>query len=372
MKIVEIDTHQRRQVKQFLDLPFRVYAGTPQWVPPMGIDARHALDCKRHPFYQHGAASFLLALENEKPVGRLAVIENENFNRFHNKRTAFFYFFECENNPDVAQALFEKGFDWARKRNLDRITGPKGLTVFDGIGLLVKGFEHRPAFGQPYNLSYYPALLEAAGFCPSHDLVSGYLDQTIQFPEKIHEIAGLLIKRRGLHVARFKTRNDLRALIPHLKDLYNASLEGTQDNTPLTDEDAKGMGEQLLWFADPSLIKIVMKDDQPVGFLFAYPDVSAAIQKTRGKIFPLGWFWLLRELRHTKWININGVGMAEGYRGLGGTALLFSEMFRSVVESRYRHADLVQIGTENAIMLRELHDLGIDFYKMHRIYERQL
>jgi len=237
---------------------------------------------------------------------------------------------------------------------------------------LVKGFEHRPAFGQMYNPPYYPALLETAGFSPIRDLVSGYLDEKIQFPAKIHELAELLMKRRGLHVARYKTRQDLRALVPYLKDLYNASLGGTEADKPLKEADAKGLGEQLIWFADPSLIKIVMKGDQPVGFLFAYPDVSTAIQRSRGKIFPLGWIWLLRELRRTKWININGAGMAEGYRGLGGTALLFSEMFKSVAESRYRYADLVQIGTENINMQRELRELGVDFYKMHRIYERRL
>lgn len=372
MKIIEIDTTQRRQVKQFVDLPFHLYAGISQWVPPLEMDIRQALNRKRHPFYQHGAAAFFLAFDNDRPEGRLAVIENENFNRFHQERTAFFYFFECQNKPSLAQALFEAGSAWARQRGLERVIGPKGLTVFDGTGLLVSGFEHRPAFGQMYNPPHYPALLEAAGFSPMRDLVSGYLDEKIQFPAKIHELAELLMKRRGLHVARYKTRQDLRALVPYLKNLYNASLGGTEANTPLTDEDAKGMGEQLIWFADPSLIKIVMKGDQPVGFLFAYPDVSAAIQRTRGKILPLGWIWLLRELRRTKWININGAGMAEGYRGLGGTALLFSEMFKSVAESRYRYADLVQIGTENINMQRELHELGVDFYKMHRIYERRL
>lgn len=369
MNIVEIDPAQRLQARQFIELPFRLYANSPQWVPPLEMDIKRALDRHKHPFYQHGAAAFFLAFENERPVGRLAVIENENYNRYHQERTAFFYFFECIDKQALAEALFDAAAAWARQRGLDRLIGPKGLTVFDGTGLLVKGFEHRPAFGQLYNLPYYPALLESLGFIPTRDLVSGYLDEKIQFPAKIHELAQLLMKRRGLHVARYQSRRDLRALIPYLKDLYNASLGGTEANTPLTDEDAKGMGEQLIWFADPKLIKIVMKGDIPVGFLFAYPDVSAAIQRIKGKVFPFGWLWLLRELRRTKWININGAGMAEGYRGLGGTALLFSEMFKSVAESRYRYADLVQIGTENANMQREMRELGVDFYKMHRIYE---
>ncbi len=87
----------------------------------------------------------------------------------------------------------------------------------------------------------------------------------------------------------------------------------------------------MLWFADPSLIKIVMKNDKPVGFLLAYPDISAALQKTKGRLFPCGWLTMLRALRTTDWININGAGMIEEYRGLGGTAILFSELFKSEI-----------------------------------------
>ncbi|MBN2548279.1 MAG: hypothetical protein JXB15_03910 [Anaerolineales bacterium] len=372
MQIIEIDTQNQRQVRQFLDLPFRLYAGTPQWVPPLEMDARRMLDRQRHPFYRHSQAAFFLALEEGRVVGRLAVLDNHNYNQFNQEKTAFFYLFECEDSQEAAKGLFEAGMAWARGRGLDKMIGPKGFTTFDGLGMLVKGFEHRPAFGLPYNPPYYPALVEACGFVMSGELVSGYLDARIQFPEKIHQVAELLKKRRGLHVARCETRADLKALIPKLKELYNASLGGTSGNVPLTDEEVDTLADQLLWFANPRLIKIVMKGEQPVGFLFAYPDISAALQRTKGKLFPLGWIDLLLELRRTKWININGAGMIEGYRGLGGTALLFSEMFKSVAESRYRHADIVQIGVENANMQREMRDLGIDFYKAHRVYARQL
>ncbi len=132
------------------------------------------------------------------------------------------------------------------------------------------------------------------------------------------------------------------------------------------------MASQLEWFANPRLIKIVMKGDELVGFLLAYPDISAALQRTRGRLLPFGWLDMLLEFRRTRWVNINGAGIVEKYRGLGGTALLFSEMRKSVVECGYRHADLVQIGADNDKMQRELRDLGIDFYKAHRLYRRGL
>jgi len=372
LKILQLDTTHRRQVRQFLELPFRLYAHTPQWVPPLETDARRMLDRKRHPFYRNGQATFLLALRDSKVVGRLAVLDHQGYNQFNQERTAFFYLFECEQDLEASQALFERGVDWARNRGLDKMIGPKGFSVLDGFGMLVDGFEHRPAFGLPYNLPYYPELIEAAGFTKQGDSVSGYLDRRMDFPEKVHQVADLLKQKRGFSVAPCRSKSELRQIIPELKDLYNSSIEAAQGNVPLTDEEVRGLESQLLWFADPSLIKIIKKSDKTVGFLLAYPDISAAVQRTRGRLFPLGWVHLLLELKRTQWININGAGILEGYRGLGGTALLFSEMHKSVMESRYRFADLVQIGVENENMQREMRGFGIDFYKTHRVYQRLL
>ena len=211
------------------------------------------------------------------------------------------------------------------------------------------------------------------GFEKVDEIVSGYLGADIQFPERIHELAARIRERRGLHIARFRTRSELRRMLGHLKALYNGALEGTSSGTPITDEEIKSLADQMLWFADPKLIKIVMKNERPVGFMLAYPDISAALQKTKGRLFPFGWIILLRELQTTDWININGAGMIEEYRGLGGTAILYSEMFKSVIENpRYRHAEIVQIGLENENMQREMENFGVDFYKMHRLYQKNL
>jgi hypothetical protein len=372
MKIVEVDTTNYKHVMQFLNLPFELYRNNPQWVPPLEIDAKMMLNRSKNPFYKHGDAIFFLAMKDNIPVGRLAVIDNLNYNEYCHEQTGFFYLFECENNYETASNLFNSAFKWIKKRNLDKVIGSKGFTVFDGLGILTKGFNHRPAFGIPYNLSYYPDLIEAVGFRPYREMVSGYLDQTINFPEKIHELSNLVQKRRGLRVLNYKSRKEIRSLIPYFKNLYNSTLTGTEGNSPLTDEDVNRLADQMLWFADPKLIKIVYKENLPVGFLLAYPDISAAVKRIRGKLYPFGWAILLIELYKTKVININGAGMAEGYRGVGGTAILFSEIFKSVAQSRYRFADIVQIGVENENMQREMRDIGIDFYKTHCLYEINL
>ncbi len=373
MRITQVDPTDKRQVKDFLDLPFRIYKNIPQWVPPLRMDERLRLDVRRYPFYRHSKAGFFLVYDDRQAIGRIAVLENRLYNNYNDKQAAFFYMFESQDQPEIAQKLFQAAFTWACDRGLKEMIGPKGFTALDGFGLLVRGFEHRPAFGLPYNPAYYMPLIEQQGFKSDQESVSGYLGADIKFPARIHELAERVTQRRGLRISGYKNRKDLRSMIPHLKDLYNGTLGGMQDGTPITDEEARSMAEQMLWFANPKLIKTVMKDDRIVGFLLAYPDVSAALQKTKGMLFPLGWLTLLLELKRTQWLDINGAGLIPEYRGSGGTAILFSEMFKSVTENKqFRHAEVVQIGVENEKMQREMENFGIDFYKVHRVYRRDL
>ena len=373
MNVVQVDHADRKQVRDFLDLPARIYRNIPQWVPPLAHEERARLDRRHYPFYKHSDAAFFLAYEDERPLGRLAVLDNRLFNDYNHEKTAFFYLFESGTDLEIARQLFDAAFNWARKRGLDRIMGPRGFTALDGLGMLVKGFELRPALGLPYNLPYYSGMIESLGFRYTEEIVSGYLGRDCVFPQRIHELAARIQERRGLHIARFNTRGELREALGNLKVLYNGALADSSGGIPITDAEINSLAEQMLWFADPKLIKIVMKGDQPVGFLLAYPDISAALQKTKGRIFPFGWINLLWELRRTDRININGAGMVKEYRGLGGTAILYSEMFKSATENpRYRHCEVVQIGMENDSMQREMENFGVDFYKMHRMYQKSL
>ncbi len=373
MKIVRVDQEDKRQVGEFLDLPFTIYRGCPQWVPPLASDAKAMLDRTRHPFYRHSDAAFILVYgDTRHAVGRLAVLDNRHYNEYNREATAFFYLFECDDNSTAAKMLFDTATEWARSRGLNRLWGPKGFTALDGMGMLVRGFEHRPALGIPYNHAYYQRLVEENGFRGTTDVVSGYFGWKARLPEHIHRVAEMVRRRRGLRILTFRSRRDLAKVVPRLQKLYNDSLAGTTGNTPLTDDEARAMADQILWFADPRLIKLIAKGDELVGFVFAYPDISAALQRTRGRLFPFGWIDLLLELRRTRWVNLNGAGIVEKYRGLGGTAILFDEMAKSLRAGKFEHADIVQVGVENDKMQRELRDLGIDFYKMHRMYEKEI
>ena len=371
--IQQFDLSNRKLVNAFLRLPETIYRSDPLWVPPLRSTALRMLNPHQNPFFKHSEAAFFLAFDSSgQPVGRLACLNHRPYNTWNKEKTAFFYLFEAENLPGISLPLFNAAFDWAHQQGLNKIIGPKGFSTLDGIGLLSEGFEFPPALGIPYNPAYYVNLIEEAGFQVTEEILSGFMKPGMYIDPKINLVAQRVQERRGLTIARFHTRRDLRQLIPQLHDLYNDAIKGTSGNFPITNEEARSMAEQILWFADPTMIKIIMKDTRPVGFLFAYPDISKALQRSKGRLFPLGWLYILHELRTTQILDINGAGMIEEFRGSGGTAILFNELVKSGANSHYTHAEVVQISAGNDRMLQELSNIGITFHKKHRLYSRMI
>lgn len=376
MHIHRLDVTDRRDVRRYIHFPFRLYRDCPQWVPPFVNDVRAQLDPDRHPFYQHSEAAFFLALggaDSDEVVGRIAVIDNARYNEHHGKRTAFFYHFDAVNDRAVSRALFDAAFEWARGRGLDLLWGPKGFMALDGQGLLIEGFEHRPAMGIPYNYAYYADLLEDAGFQKQLDFISAYLNREMGLPERFFQVAEKVRQRRGLRVVNFRTKAELRALIPRVISVYNDAFVEVQGYVPITEAEGRLIGERILAIADPRLITLLMKEDEIIGFVVVYPDVSAAIQRCKGRMWPLGWYYLMREFKRTPWLNCNGGGIVEAHRGLGGNALLYVQLFRALAASdQFQYADLVQVQETNYRMVRELEAVGVRPYKKHRIYRRPL
>ena len=373
MQIHRLDPSDRRDVDRYIEFPFRLYRKSPLWVPPFVNEIRAQLDPRRHPFYQHSQAAFFLALESDEVVGRIAVLDNARHNEHHGKRTAFFYHFDVVNDRAVSRALLDAAFEWARGRGLDMMWGPKGFMAADGQGLLVEGFEHRPALGIAYNSPYYGELMEDAGFEKQLDFVSCYLDRQMSIPSRFLEVAEKVKRRRGFRTVRFRTKGQLRAMISRVAAAYNESFVEVQGYVPLTEAEAKAIGDRILSVADPKLIPLLMKGDDLVGFVLAYPDISVAIQRCRGRLWPTGWVHLLREFKRTRWLNFNGAAILEPYRGLGGNALLYAELYYTLTgHIQYQYADLVQVQETNTRMIQELQALEVKPYKKHRIYRRSL
>lgn len=374
MDIFTVDTRRKLDVKRFLRLPFRLYAESRQWVPPIALDASLQLDRQKHPFFEHSDADFFLATQGREDVGRISVLENRRYNTHRGERTAFFYQFECVDDPAVAEALFERAFTWARARGLTKMVGPKGMGILDGMGLLVGGFEHRPAMTMmAYNPPYYAAMVENAGFEKEVDFVSCYLHtDTFRLPERVHSIADKIRQRGKLRVVTFQNKRELRALAPKIGQAYNDAFVDNWEYVPITGAELRKIVDDLLSIADPKLIKIIMHEDDVVGFLFAFPDLSAAIQRHKGRLLPLGIVDLLLEYRRTNWVIVNGAGILPQFQGRGGNALLYSEMEKTIRQGHYRHADLTQVAETAVQMRRDLINLGGVPYKNHRVYRRML
>jgi hypothetical protein len=373
MQIHRVDPDSRRDVNRFIRFPFQLYREHPLWVPPFVHEARAELDPHRHPFYKHSQAAFFLALSEGSVLGRLAVLDNRRYNEHHGQRTVWFYHFDAVDDRAVSRALFDAGFDWARRRGLDRIWGPKGLAHTDGPGILIEGFEHRPAIGIPYNYPYYAALLEDAGLEKALDFLSWYMDRQIGLPERFLEVAEKVKQRRGYRSLVHQSKDELRAFIPRVTSVYNEAFREVQGFVPLSEAEALAIGRRILSIADPQLISLLLQGEELIGFVLAYPDISAALQRCRGRLWPTGWFHLLREFRRTRWININGMGIRQRHRGLGGNALLYSELYRILIDHpQYEFADLVQIQETNVRIFQEMEALGVRAWKKHRVFQRAL
>jgi len=376
LTIERVDTFSKAQVRRFVRIPFRLYHNHPQWVPPLFIDAEMYLNRDKHPYYGHSDADFFIASHDGRDVGRIAALENRNFNKVHGTRQAQFYFFDCEDDPEAAAGLFEQVIEWANGRGLDRLVGPKGFGPLDGYGLLVEGYEHRQMMTMMnYNYPYYVRLVEALGFEKEVDFVSCYVEvDRFRLPERVHRIAERVQQRGTLKVERFQTKRDLKAWANRIGAAYNQAFVHNWEYVPLTEAEIKFVLDNLMLVADPRLIKIITHEQEVVGFLFAFPDVSAALQRARGRLLPFGVIDLLLSMRRTNGVALNGMGILEEFQGRGGNALLYSEMVKTMQDERYpfEYADLTQVAETAVQMRQDLINLGGKPYKNHRVYQKRI
>lgn len=377
MQVIELDTSNRSHVNRFIDLPFKLYKHCDNWIPPLLDESKRQMDRKRNPFYQVNDAVFFLAEHDGKDVGRICVMHPRYYNDFKKTAQAWFYLFESIDDQEVANALLDAAVTWARARGLDTFRGPLGFMAADGFGMLAKGFEHRPAIGIPYNFDYYPKLVETWGFELEERVYSGYMDIVkvrANLPQKILDVADKIKERYGFTVKVFKSKQELRTFVaPRLAELYNKTLTHIAGDPPLRQEEVDMVAEGLLSIADPKLLKFVMKGDEIVGFLFCFIDISEGLKRANGRLFPFGWLPIMLDFQRTTWVNLNGMGILPEYHGMGGPALMYAELYRSIADfPRFKHGDVVQISENNAKSLNEMSKFGVDYYKTHHIYRRKL
>src|SRR4030043_1353342 len=374
IRVDKIDTNDKASVKRFVRIPYRLYENHPQWVPPLLSEAEGQLNKSKHPFYEHSDADFFIATKDGRDVGRIAALENKKFNQYHKTKQAQFYLFECEDDQEVANALFEMVIDWAKGRGLDRLVGPKGFGALDGYGIQVEGFEHRQIMSMMnYNYPYYVRLVENLGFTKEVDFISCYMHKdTFHLPERVGRIVERVKSRNNLDVHYFTSKKDLASWANKIGRLYNNSFVNNWEYYPLTEREIKYLLDNILTIADPRLIKIITHNDDAIGFLFGFPDLSSAFQRAKGHLFPFGLADLMLEIKRTKWVSLNGAGVLPEYQGMGGNALLYVEMEKTLHDFQFEHADLTQVAETAVQMRHDLENVGGKAYKNHRVYQKSI
>jgi len=374
LTVDQIDPKNKADVNRFVRLHYKLYEGTPQWVPPFLGDVKTMLNPDKHPFYEHSTADFFIVHRDGKDVGRIAALENKPFNKYHDKREAVFYLFDCADDQEAANCLFERVFDWAKKRGLDTALGPKGFSLFDGYGIQIEGHQERQMMNMMnYNFPYYQKLVENLGFEKEVDFVSCYLDPVkFHFPDKLHRAAERVLERGSFEVKRFASKRELVGWSKRIGDTYNRTFVNNWEYYPQTEREVKFVVDNVVMVADHRLIKIITRKGEMVGFLFAFPDVSAAMQRAKGHLNPISILDLLREMKRTKWVSLNGAGILPEYQGLGGNLLMYSEIEKTILEFGFQHADLTQVAETAKFMREDLINVGGRPYKNHRVYHKKI
>lgn len=361
-----------RDVREFIELPHRLHRAVPQWVPWFRADMRRILS-RRHPYFEHSQAEFLLTRRGPRVVARAAALENTRYNAHQKSRCAHFYFFDAEDDPEAVGRLFDAVRSWARGRGLDTLIGPFGFGGSTGNGILVEGFEHTAAMNMmSWNPPYYARLLEGVGFAKHFDAFSAYLDtSTFKLPGRVRSVADHVIARGRFTVLRFSSKAELKKLAAKIGQVYNVSLASDPDHRdayPMSEAELQRATADLMSVADPQLIKVLAYDGEAVGFVFGFPDVSRAIKRSDGRLGPVAILGLLRDLRRTTSLIINGAGILPRFQRLGGNALLYAALEETARSRAFRDVDLVQVADTTSLMLSDMETLGGKVWKVHRVY----
>ncbi|MFP4550282.1 MAG: hypothetical protein ACLFNT_05715 [Spirochaetales bacterium] len=375
MTRVEIQTVQpgSSQERDFIDLPRKIYAGNPYFVPWFDRQVRKII-AKEHAFFEHSDGEFFVAKRDSKVVGRIALLEPRRFNELNEVQDARFYFFESIDDQSIADALFLHAGHWAQYRGLTRLVGPQGFSSFAGAGILVHGYDRRASMTMmPYHLPYYPRLVESSGFQPLQDFHSPYLDpDRHELAPRYVRAAKIAMKRGRFLTPELKSKADIRKIAWEIRETYNNAWATRENYTPLTERELNQIVEDLLLVSKPSLIRILRAEDDLAGFVLAFPDLSEAMQKSNGKLNLLTYARLLWKKHTARHFIINGLGLGRQYRKSGGIAILFYETTRALEEHGVQGAEMTQIAADNDLMMANVTRLNADIVKTHRVYEKFL
>ena len=373
IEIVEVGLDDKKLREQFIRFPWKIYQGDPVWVPPLLLDRRDFLKAAKNPWWANGKAQLFLARRGGEWVGRIAGIHDVNYNRFQESNQGFWGLFECVDDQEVADALFDAGQAWVADQGLTSYLGPMNFNTNQDCGLLIDGFEDSPLIYMTYNPRYYPALCEGAGFEKAMDVYSSWVGADDDPPkiDKIRRVLDRVQKRHGVTLRNLDMKN-FDAELERIFSIYNSAWEKNWGFVPFTRDEFEHLGADLKMVLRPELCLIAEIEGEPVAFSITILDANQVIQKVNGKLFPLGIFKLLWGIKFggIDRLRLLALGIKEGYRRKGLESFLLHESLMAARQLGYTGAEVGWTLETNDAVNRLVATMGGKVVKTYRFYER--
>jgi ribosomal protein S18 acetylase RimI-like enzyme len=363
-------------LKEFVELAYRIYAGDPSWPPPLRSDVRWMLDEKKNPFWKHAKRKLFLARKGGRVVGRIAAIVDDEHNRVHAEKTGFFGFFESENDREVALALLGAAEAAVREMlpGCHRLRGPANPSLNDEVGAFVPGESEPglPFLMMTYNPAYYLDLFADAGYAKEKDLVAILAPVGDVSFKRLARLSEAVRKREKGLVVRAIRMDRFDEDLAIVKSIYNAAWEKNWGFVPMTSEEIDAMAKKLKPIIHPPYILFVEIDGKAVGFSLALPDFNQVLVKMGGSLLPFGWLKFLTEKKKIDRVRIMALGVLPEYRRRGIDAILYYESAKEGIRIGHKWAEFSWMLEDNLEILKPLEVFGGRIYRRYRIVAKRL
>jgi GNAT superfamily N-acetyltransferase len=365
----------RRDLKDFIKLPFRLHRGTP-WVPPLIFERRDFLNRDKNPFFDHAEAEYFVAERDGEVVGRITAHVDEHWTKHNGGNDGMFGFFDCEREQETASALIEAAASWLRERGRERMLGPMDFTTNDECGVLVEGYDLEPLVLEPWHPPYYRELLEPLGMTKEMDLLMwklelGRLKRGNRFHDFIHQAAEASVKEHGV-VVRHMRKRDLEAEVKRFMEVYNEAWDHNWGFVPITEEEVGFQAKNLKPILDENWAMIAERDGEVVGAALTLPDINQVLRKMNGRLLPLGWWHFLTGRRRVDRVRVFALGVKPRYQHLGVAAALYVEHIEMAARVPQKWGEMGWILEVNESMNRAMEGMGGEVVKRYRLYQRPL
>ena len=365
----------KTDLREFVKIPWKIYKGNKCWVPPLISDAIKTLDAGKNPALKRIEHKLFLAFDGSRTVGRIYAGIDHSLNKKKNTLFGFISLFECINNYEAAELLFNSAAQWLKEKNMAEMKGPFSPTGTDGDeykGLLVDCFDRPPVLMNTYNPPYYKEFFEKYGFEKDYDLFAYIITKETIFeknPEKVIEYAK---KKYNFRVDPINIKNigeEAKAL-KHVLDL--AIPDEWPDLVPPSFDDVMGMAKKLKPYADPDLIIIARSGEEPVGFAITLPDYNQALAHLNGRLTPLSVLKFLWFKRKINCARIFVMFVVPAFRKKGASFAIYYQIFANAVKKGYTWGEGSTIGETNLRMRADIESLGGRHYKTYRVYKKEI